>query len=94
VLATGAVGGVGGAVRQINKWKGAVDGYAGALKPVPIAKRFAIDDALDAYASVDRGRLTGNAVFVLPASRARRSIRLVMNEFSRDRGGRRARATR
>jgi NADPH2:quinone reductase len=40
---------------------------SGALKPVPIARRFSLDEAGEAYAAVDSGSLKGKAVFVFPA---------------------------
>jgi NADPH:quinone reductase-like Zn-dependent oxidoreductase len=37
---------------------------SGALKPIPIAKRFTLDEAQQAYAQVNDGTLHGKAVFV------------------------------
>jgi NADPH2:quinone reductase len=40
---------------------------SGAFKPVPIARRFSLDEAGEAYTAVDSGSLKGKAVFVFPA---------------------------
>ncbi len=43
---------------------------SGALKPVPIAKRFSLNDAVEAFTQVNEGALRGKAVFIFPAERA------------------------
>jgi NADPH:quinone reductase-like Zn-dependent oxidoreductase len=40
---------------------------SGALKPLPVAKRFALNDAQQAYTDVNNGSLRGKAVFSFPA---------------------------
>jgi NADPH:quinone reductase len=39
---------------------------SGALKPVPIAKRFNLNEAVQAYTQVNDGALRGKAVFICP----------------------------
>jgi NADPH:quinone reductase len=39
---------------------------SGALKPVPIAKRFSLSDAVQAFTQVNEGTLRGKAVFTFP----------------------------
>ena len=41
-----------------------------ALKPIAIAKRFTLDEAMQAYTQVDDGALHGKAVFTFPAAGA------------------------
>ncbi|MGB8523056.1 MAG: zinc-binding alcohol dehydrogenase family protein [Candidatus Acidiferrales bacterium] len=43
---------------------------SGALKPIPIAKRFSLNEAAQAYTQVDEGALHGKAVFTFPAASA------------------------
>src|SRR5271156_1612742 len=40
---------------------------SGVLKPIPIAKRFSLDEAVQAYTQVSDGALHGKAVFAFPA---------------------------
>lgn len=40
---------------------------SGALKPVPVAKRFRLNEAVQAYTQVNEGALQGKAVFTFPA---------------------------
>ena len=40
---------------------------SGALKPVPVAKRFSLNEAVQAYTQVNEGALQGKAVFTFPA---------------------------
>lgn len=40
---------------------------SGALKPIPIAKRFSLNEAVQAYTQVNDGALHGKAVFTFPA---------------------------
>jgi NADPH2:quinone reductase len=44
---------------------------SGALKPVPIANRFRLSDAIQAFTQVNEGTLSGKGVFIFPAERAR-----------------------
>jgi NADPH:quinone reductase-like Zn-dependent oxidoreductase len=39
---------------------------SGALKPIPIAKQFSLNEAMQAYTQVSEGTLKGKAVFVFP----------------------------
>lgn len=39
---------------------------SGALTPLPVVKRFALKDAVEAYTQVNEGTVHGKAVFVLP----------------------------
>lgn len=41
-----------------------------ALKPIPVAKRFSLDEAVQAYTQVNDGALHGKAVFAFPAAGA------------------------
>ena len=43
---------------------------SGALKPIPIAKRFSLNEAVQAFAQVNEGTLHGKAVFTFPADGA------------------------
>jgi NADPH:quinone reductase len=43
---------------------------SGALKPIPIAKRFSLNDAVQAFTQVNDGSLHGKAVFTFSAERA------------------------
>jgi len=42
---------------------------SGALKPIPIAKRFSLSDAVQAFTQVNAGTLQGKAVFTFSAER-------------------------
>jgi NADPH:quinone reductase len=43
---------------------------SGALKPIPIAKRFSLSDAVQAFTQVNDGSLHGKAVFTFPSDGA------------------------
>jgi len=43
---------------------------SGALKPIPIAKRFSLNEAVQAFTQVNEGTLRGKAVFTFPADGA------------------------